>query len=105
LIFIIIADHVVNHILVSIARGRTAFILSFTAMVLFIAWSVAFCSIVLLYPGGPDMAFAILATSIYALPVMFPFWVASIWTTVRAARKEARHSTSTVSPSQPPANA
>jgi hypothetical protein len=87
-IFFVIADHIVNHIMLSISRGRTAIILSLSATVLFIGWSIGFCAHVFMHLAGPDSAMRILATSIYAFPVMFLFWIGSVWATLGAIRRE-----------------
>ncbi len=89
-ILLVIGNHIVNHIVFSVSRGRAAIILSFSAMILFIAWSIFFCTHILMHLHGPDSAMGILVTSIYAFPVMLLFWIGAIWATLRVKKHEAK---------------
>jgi len=88
-ILVVVGDHLVNHVVFGLARGRMATALALAALVLFAAWSIGFCAHVLAHPAGPDSAMGILATSIYALPALFPLWVGSVWATRRARQRAA----------------
>ena len=87
LLFLVIANHIINYIVFCCARGWKAMAVALCALVGFIAWAIGLVMWVNAYGGGPDAGMVVLATSIYSFPVLLPFWIAAVVFTRRTMRE------------------